>query len=172
MKIKSEKGFTLIETIVALALLSIIGVSFLNGLATTSTARVTADERTSAKILAENLMENLKKQSYTTNTTLYEYTIPSEFEGYSANVTIENIRNQEINIKFMNSYSYIKVAKDNIDYYIILYTQVDKLKSIILHGNIHTYMQSCYYTYIDPHPEINKINTGRRKTLYVIEKAK
>jgi len=83
-----------------------------------------------------------------------------------------NIINQEINIKFMNSYSYIKVGKDNIDYYIILYTQVDKLKSIILHGNIHTYMQSCYYTYIDPHPEINKINTGRRKTLYVIEKAK
>ena len=96
MKIKSEKGFSLIETIVALALLGTIGVAFLNGLATTSTARVTADERASAKILAENLMENLKKQSFTTNTTLYEYTIPSEFEGYSANVTVENIKNDEI----------------------------------------------------------------------------
>ena len=62
MKIKSEKGFSLMETIVALALLGIISVAFLNGLATTSTARVTADERASAKILAENLMENLKKQ--------------------------------------------------------------------------------------------------------------
>ena len=80
----------------ALALLGTIGVAFLNGLATTSTARVTADERASAKILAENLMENLKKQSYTTNTTLYEYTIPSEYEGYSANVTVENIKNDEI----------------------------------------------------------------------------
>ena len=96
MKIKSEKGFSLMETIVALALLGIIGVAFLNGLATTSTARVTADERASAKILAENLMEHVKKQSYTTNTTSYEYTIPSEFEGYSANVTVENIKNDEI----------------------------------------------------------------------------
>ena len=92
MKLKSEKGFSLIETIVALALLATIGVSFFNGLATTSTARVSADEKVSSKILAEILMENVKKQSYSI-TGNYTYSIPEEFAGYSANFTVENIRN-------------------------------------------------------------------------------
>lgn len=92
MKVKSEKGFSLIETIVALALLATIGVSLFNGLATTSAARVSADEKVSSKILAEILMENVKKQSYSI-TGNYTYTIPDEYTGYSANFTVENIRN-------------------------------------------------------------------------------
>jgi len=92
MKIKSEKGFSLIEVLVALALLGTIGVSFFNGLVTTSTARVAADEKVSSKILAEILMENVKKQSYNLSGN-YTYTIPEEFPGYSTNFTVENIRN-------------------------------------------------------------------------------
>ena len=92
--IKSEKGTSLLETIVALALLGIIGMSFLSGLATTSTARATADERASAKILAESQMENLKKQGYA-----YSYnatTIPDEYAGYSAEIDVENMKNSHI----------------------------------------------------------------------------
>ena len=92
MKIKGEKGFSLIETLVALALLGTIGVSFFNGLVTTSTARVAADEKASSKILAEILIEDVKKQSYSISGN-YTYTIPEEFSGYSANFTVENIRN-------------------------------------------------------------------------------
>jgi prepilin-type N-terminal cleavage/methylation domain-containing protein len=92
MKRSSEKGFSLIETIVALALLATIGMSFFNGLATTSTARVSADNRVSSKILAEILMESVRKQpfSYSSN---YTYTVPDEFPGYSANLTVESLRN-------------------------------------------------------------------------------
>lgn len=85
--LKSEKGFTLIETIVALVLMSIISVAFLSGLATTSSSRALAEERVSGKILAEAQMENIKKQPYTDNYTLLD---PEGYEGYSTNVTVED----------------------------------------------------------------------------------
>jgi Tfp pilus assembly protein PilV len=85
---KSEKGAMLIEVMVAMALLGIIGVTLLSGTATTSTARMTAEERSTAKILAESVMEELKTQEYDTS---YDYTVPPEFTGYSVNLTVENI---------------------------------------------------------------------------------
>jgi prepilin-type N-terminal cleavage/methylation domain-containing protein len=93
MKMKSEKGTSLIEVLVALALLGLIGVSFLSATATTSTVRATADERDSAKILAEDLMEDFKKQDYASS---YNFTIPDEFDGYSANLTVTNMKNENI----------------------------------------------------------------------------
>ena len=90
---KGEKGFSLLETVIALALLGIIGVAFLSGLATTSRARTTADERSGAKILVETYMENVKKMEYSSS---YNITAPDEFAGYSVNLTVENERNMDI----------------------------------------------------------------------------
>jgi prepilin-type N-terminal cleavage/methylation domain-containing protein len=87
---RNEKGSTLLEVLVALALLGIISVLFLSGVANSSTARVTADERVSAKILAESLVDDLKKQAFESS---YNITIPSEFVGYSANLTVESLAN-------------------------------------------------------------------------------
>ena len=93
---RSEKGMTLLETILALAILGIISASFMSGLAATSTARVTADERASGKILAESLMEDIKKQPYDYS---YNATVPAEFAGYSAAISVgENNNIQSINI--------------------------------------------------------------------------
>lgn len=91
---KGEKGSSLIDTVLALVLLGIIGVAFLSALSTTSTARATADERATSKILAESLMEQIKKDAYADS---YEVpTISDEFAGYTAEVVTENIRNGEI----------------------------------------------------------------------------
>jgi len=92
--LKSEKGATLIEAIVALALLGIIGAAFLSALATSSTSRLIADEHVSARVLAESQMEEIKQQAYA-----YAYDpapIGEEFAGYSAAINVDNLRNGSI----------------------------------------------------------------------------
>jgi type II secretory pathway pseudopilin PulG len=81
---KGEKGITLLETVLALALLGIIGVAFLSGLGTTSNARALAEERVTAKILAETQMENVKKQVYSDN---YTPLAVDGYDNYSFNIT-------------------------------------------------------------------------------------
>ena len=91
---RSEKGTSLIETVVALALLGIIGVAFLGALATTSNSRLIVDEHVSARILAESQMENIKKQTYA-----FSYDpvpIPADYPGYSAEIDVDNMRNGNI----------------------------------------------------------------------------
>ncbi|MFC2007404.1 hypothetical protein ACFLVB_02260 [Chloroflexota bacterium] len=91
---KSETGSSLIETIVALALLGIIGIIFLSAVATTSNSRLIADEHVSARIIAESQMENIKKQTYASS---YDpVSIPAEYPGYSASIDIDNLRNGDI----------------------------------------------------------------------------
>ena len=84
---KGEKGFSLLETVLALALLAIIGVAFLSGLGTTSNARALAEERVTAKILAEAQMESIKKEAYSDN---YTQISLDGYDNYSANITVED----------------------------------------------------------------------------------
>ncbi len=61
---KSEKGFTLIEVLVALGLLGMIATVFLVGISISSKAMLIADERTMAESLARSQMEYIKIQPY------------------------------------------------------------------------------------------------------------
>ena len=91
---KGETGTSLLETIVALALLGIIAVVFLGTLATTSSARSIADEHASSRILAESQMENLKKQEYSSS---YDpVAISGDYPGYTASVDVQTLRNGSI----------------------------------------------------------------------------
>jgi prepilin-type N-terminal cleavage/methylation domain-containing protein len=61
---KNEKGFTLIETIIALALLGVVAVAFLGALVTASNAFTITDEHATAESLARSQIEYLKNQPY------------------------------------------------------------------------------------------------------------
>ena len=105
---RNEKGFTLIEVLIAVAILGIIGVAFLSGLATASKAVFIADERATAESLARSQMEYVKNQDYSTAPWAYELplhtainpppdppswwatntpAIPSGYAGYTVNVS-------------------------------------------------------------------------------------
>ena len=58
-----EKGFSLMETVAALALFSIVSFAFLTGLCTLTKATVTTRDRAIAENLARNELEYVKTLS-------------------------------------------------------------------------------------------------------------
>lgn len=60
----NQTGVSLIETVIALAVLGIIAVVFLGGLATAAKATFIADERATAESLARSQIEGVKGQDY------------------------------------------------------------------------------------------------------------
>jgi len=61
---RGQRGFSLIEILVGLAILTAIGVAFLNGLFTTSKAIMVSQESTITESLARSQMEYIKTQEY------------------------------------------------------------------------------------------------------------
>jgi len=96
---KKEKGFTAIEVIVALALLGIIAVAFLGGLATASKAIFIADERTTAESLARSQMEYIKNLPYEYEATQYGIDPNLTLDGYALSVTADPLRDPDDGIQ-------------------------------------------------------------------------
>ena len=85
---RGEKGFLLIEVIIAIALLGIVGVALLSGLSTGSKAIFVADERATAESLARTEMENVKKLDYITAAVYNPGPPPSGGEAIYTNAKI------------------------------------------------------------------------------------
>jgi prepilin-type N-terminal cleavage/methylation domain-containing protein len=60
----SSRGFTLLEILIAIALIGIVAVAILGALSTSSKVVSSADERTTAESLARRQIEYIKSQSY------------------------------------------------------------------------------------------------------------
>jgi type II secretory pathway pseudopilin PulG len=61
---QDERGYSLIEEAISIALVGIIAVGFLSGLGYASIALATADERSTAESLARSEVEYVKNQFY------------------------------------------------------------------------------------------------------------
>jgi prepilin-type N-terminal cleavage/methylation domain-containing protein len=70
--VKNEKGFSLLEVLVALGLMGVIAVAFLAGIASSSRAVLVADEKTTAESLARSQMEYVKEISYVDGAATYD----------------------------------------------------------------------------------------------------
>ena len=108
---RSQKGFGLIEVIIALGLLGIIGVALLGALAAASSAIIVSDERSTAESLARSEMEYVKSNDYSTAPWSYElpagtsptgqfpewwneeepHTLPEGYDNYTATVVASRL---------------------------------------------------------------------------------
>ncbi len=90
-RLRDERGFSLLEVSVSLALLGIIGVGLLSALATVSSVTLKTDERQTASNLAETQMEYVKNQGYAASYT--PVSIPS---GYTVTINATSLQDSNI----------------------------------------------------------------------------
>ncbi len=87
---EQEKGFALIEVVIALAIVAIIASGFLMALSTSSKAIFVANERTTAESLARSQMEYVKSQIYDDTNNPPSYSLLSDIPGgYGVEITAE-----------------------------------------------------------------------------------
>ena len=99
---KNERGFTLIEVLVALAIVSLVVVAFLMAINTAAKANIIANERTTAESLARSQMEYVKGIGYVDAPTSYTAApIPQGHidAGYSATITALPLQNPDDGIQ-------------------------------------------------------------------------
>jgi prepilin-type N-terminal cleavage/methylation domain-containing protein len=96
-KAQAEKGFSLIETLVSLAIIAIIAVGFLISLASGIQGVSITDERQTAISIAEHQMEYVKKTLYASS--YLPDTIPAEYAGYSVAINTNDVTGGDGNIQ-------------------------------------------------------------------------
>ena len=94
---KSQKGFSLVEVLISLAILGLMGAAFLGGLATTSQILFTTNDRETAKNLAEFQMEYVKGLGYAT--TYDPAPVPDEYADYTATVNVESVTSRDSRVQ-------------------------------------------------------------------------
>ena len=85
INLKSQKGFSLVEVLVAVAILSLVGVAYMSALSTSSRALLITDEQQTARNIAELQLEEIRSTNYS----LAGYApmdISTNYPGYSVEI--------------------------------------------------------------------------------------
>jgi len=81
-----SRGFTLVEVMIAVALIGIIAIAFLSALSTASTVLIITDEQATAESLARSQMEDIKNQDGLVGSGDLPLLLVYEKAGYSATI--------------------------------------------------------------------------------------
>jgi prepilin-type N-terminal cleavage/methylation domain-containing protein len=98
----NESGQTLMEILIALAILSVVGVTFIAGVTNTSKQSYIADEQATSESLARSQMEWVKRLEYSSNGTGYPaepIPLTSDYLNYTANITALPLHNPDEGIQ-------------------------------------------------------------------------
>ena len=87
-----EKGFAVIETLIATAVIGLISVGILMSLSTSAKSTVVSESQTTAESLARAQIEYILQQSYDTDNYTPAYSLISSIpSGYSINAVATNL---------------------------------------------------------------------------------
>jgi type II secretory pathway pseudopilin PulG len=92
--VNDSQGSTLTETLVALAILGIVGIIFLTGLGVSSKSLIVSQQRVTAESLTKSQVEYVKNSTYDETNNPPVYTIDPDLsvpEGYSISVSAERL---------------------------------------------------------------------------------
>lgn len=98
----NQRGASLVETAVALAVLAAVGVTFLSGLASTSKAVVLTDEQATAESIAWTQMEAVKQAVYDNEATTYTgepILADKDYLGYSVAIAAQPLHTPDDGIQ-------------------------------------------------------------------------
>lgn len=96
---KNEKGFTLLETLISIALISIIVVGILMGLATSSKVLLVSDNLQTARNLAESQMEYIRQLPYASSYAPESIPDDSAYSGFSVEIDVMDISDRDTTIQ-------------------------------------------------------------------------
>ena len=82
--IRSNTGYSLIETLIAVVILGVIGIAVFTGLSTAASANIVSDEQTTAGSIARRQIESIQQQAYDSINNPPVYTLITDLPaGYS-----------------------------------------------------------------------------------------